>query len=76
MLNCKSNILLLGPTGTGKNAACSTCSFFLGFRLLLLMQQLLPRLAALVNVEENILLKLITAADGDVERAQVGIVCR
>ena len=70
----KSNILLLGPTGTGKTLLAQTLARFLQVPFAIADATTLTEAGYVGEDVENILLKLITAADGDVERAQVGIV--
>jgi ATP-dependent Clp protease ATP-binding subunit ClpX len=70
----KSNILLLGPTGTGKTLLAQTLARFLEVPFAIADATTLTEAGYVGEDVENILLKLITAADGDVQRAQVGIV--
>lgn len=70
----KSNILLLGPTGTGKTLLAQTLARFLEVPFAIADATTLTEAGYVGEDVENILLKLITAADGNVERAQVGIV--
>ena len=70
----KSNILLLGPTGTGKTLLAQTLARILEVPFAIADATALTEAGYVGEDVENILLKLITAADGDVERAQVGIV--
>ena len=70
----KSNILLLGPTGTGKTLLAQTLARFLEVPFAIADATTLTEAGYVGEDVENILLKLINAADGDVERAQVGIV--
>ena len=70
----KSNILLLGPTGTGKTLLAQTLARFLQVPFAIADATTLTEAGYVGEDVENILLKLITAADGDVDRAQVGIV--
>ena len=70
----KSNILLLGPPGTGKTLLAQTLARFLEVPFAIADATTLTEAGYVGEDVENILLKLITAADGDVERAQVGIV--
>lgn len=70
----KSNILLLGPTGTGKTLLAQTLARFLEVPFAIADATTLTEAGYVGEDVENILLKLITAADGDVERAELGIV--
>lgn len=70
----KSNVLLIGPTGTGKTLLCETLAQALGVPFVTGNATSLAQ-SEYVNEEiEAILLRLIEKADGDVERAQRGIV--
>ena len=70
----KSNILLIGPTGSGKTLFAQTLARMLNVPFAIADATTLTEAGYVGEDVENILLKLITAADGDVERAQVGIV--
>ena len=70
----KSNVLLLGPSGVGKTLLAQTLAKMLGVPFAIADATTLTEAGYVGEDVENILLKLITAADGDVERAQVGIV--
>ncbi|AEB06920.1 ATP-dependent Clp protease ATP-binding subunit ClpX [Coriobacterium glomerans PW2] len=70
----KSNILLLGPTGTGKTLLAQTLARILEVPFALADATALTEAGYVGEDVENILLKLITAADGDIDRAQVGII--
>ena len=70
----KSNILLIGPTGTGKTLMCETLSRALGVPFGTAEATALAQ-SRFVNEEiEAILQRLVDRADGDVERARHGIV--
>ncbi|QWT18277.1 ATP-dependent Clp protease ATP-binding subunit ClpX [Collinsella sp. zg1085] len=70
----KSNILLLGPTGTGKTLLAQTLARVLEVPFAIADATALTEAGYVGEDVENILLKLITAADGDIERAQIGII--
>ena len=70
----KSNILLLGPTGCGKTLLASTLARILNVPFAIADATTLTEAGYVGEDVENILLKLIQAADGDVERAEKGII--
>ena len=70
----KSNILLLGPTGSGKTLLAQTLARMLDVPFAIADATALTEAGYVGEDVENILLKLIQAADFDVERAQQGIV--
>ena len=70
----KSNILLLGPTGTGKTLLAQTLARILEVPFAIADATALTEAGYVGEDVENILLKLINAADGDIECAQVGII--
>ena len=70
----KSNILLLGPTGVGKTMLAQTLAKILNVPFAIADATTLTEAGYVGEDVENILLKLIQAADYDVERAQLGIV--
>lgn len=70
----KSNILLIGPTGTGKTLLAQTLARFLNVPFCIVDATTLTEAGYVGEDVENIILKLLQAADGDVERAQQGIV--
>ncbi|MGK2349374.1 ATP-dependent Clp protease ATP-binding subunit ClpX [Actinomyces sp. W5033] len=70
----KSNILLLGPTGTGKTHLARTLARYLDVPFAIVDATALTEAGYVGEDVENILLKLIQAADGDVKRAEKGII--
>lgn len=70
----KSNILLLGPTGCGKTLLASTLARILNVPFAIADATTLTEAGYVGEDVENILLKLIQAADGDVEKAEKGII--
>ena len=70
----KSNILLLGPTGTGKTLLAQTLARILEVPFAIADATALTEAGYVGEDVENILLKLLQAADFDVERAQRGII--
>ncbi len=70
----KSNILLLGPTGSGKTLLAQTLARVLNVPFAVADATSLTQAGYVGEDVENILLNLIIAADYDIERAQVGIV--
>ncbi|NJN17275.1 MAG: ATP-dependent Clp protease ATP-binding subunit ClpX [Oscillochloris sp.] len=70
----KSNILLLGPTGSGKTLLAQTMARILDVPFAIADATALTEAGYVGEDVENILLRLIQAADGDVERAQTGII--
>ena len=70
----KSNILMLGPTGSGKTLLAQTLARMLNVPFAIADATTLTEAGYVGEDVENILLKLIQAADYDVERAQHGIV--
>jgi ATP-dependent Clp protease ATP-binding subunit ClpX len=70
----KSNILLIGPTGTGKTLLAQTLARFLDVPLAMADATTLTEAGYVGEDVENILTKLLQAANYDVERAQKGIV--
>lgn len=70
----KSNILMIGPTGTGKTYLAQTLAKVLGVPFAIADATALTEAGYVGEDVENILLKLIQAADYDVKRAEVGII--
>jgi ATP-dependent Clp protease ATP-binding subunit ClpX len=70
----KSNVLLIGPTGSGKTLMAQTIARVLNVPIAIADATSLTEAGYVGEDVENILTKLIQAADGDVERAQQGIV--
>lgn len=70
----KSNILMLGPTGCGKTLLAQTLARILNVPFAIADATALTEAGYVGEDVENILLKLIQAADGDVERAEYGII--
>ena len=70
----KSNIMLLGPTGSGKTLLAQTLARTLRVPFAIADATTLTEAGYVGEDVENILLKLITAADFDVPRAEIGII--
>ncbi len=70
----KSNILLIGPTGTGKTLLAQTLAKMLDVPFAIADATTLTEAGYVGEDVENILLKLLQAADYDIERCQRGIV--
>ena len=70
----KSNILLLGPTGCGKTLLARTLARILNVPFAIADATTLTEAGYVGEDVENILLKLIQAADGDIQKAQKGII--
>lgn len=70
----KSNILMLGPTGSGKTLLAQTLARILNVPFAIADATALTEAGYVGEDVENILLKIIQAADYDIERAQKGII--
>ena len=70
----KSNILLIGPTGSGKTLLAHTLAKMLDVPFAIVDATTLTEAGYVGEDVENIILKLLQAADGDVTRAQQGII--
>src|SRR5690349_16326977 len=70
----KSNIMLIGPTGTGKTLMAQTLARMLDVPFAIVDATTLTEAGYVGEDVENIILKLLQAADGDVGRTQTGII--
>lgn len=70
----KSNVLLIGPTGSGKTLLAQTLARLLDVPLAISDATTLTEAGYVGEDVENILLRLYQAADGNLERAQIGII--
>jgi ATP-dependent Clp protease ATP-binding subunit ClpX len=70
----KSNVLLIGPTGTGKTLLAQTLARMLEVPFAIVDATTLTEAGYVGEDVENIILKLLQNADGDVQRAQQGII--
>jgi ATP-dependent Clp protease ATP-binding subunit ClpX len=70
----KSNILLIGPTGTGKTLLAQTLARLLSVPFAIVDATTLTEAGYVGEDVENIILRLIQNANGDIERAQTGII--
>jgi ATP-dependent Clp protease ATP-binding subunit ClpX len=70
----KSNILLIGPTGTGKTLMAQTLAKMLSVPFTIVDATTLTEAGYVGEDVENIILKLLQAAGGDIEKCQQGII--
>ena len=70
----KSNILMLGPTGCGKTLLAQTLARIINVPFAIADATALTEAGYVGEDVENILLKIIQAAEGDIERAQMGLI--
>src|SRR3979490_265418 len=70
----KSNIVLIGPTGTGKTLLAQTLARMLSVPFTIVDATTLTEAGYVGEEVENIILKLLQAADGDVQKCQQGII--
>ena len=70
----KSNILLIGPTGTGKTLLAQTLAKILSVPFTIVDATTLTEAGYVGEDVENIILKLLQAAGGDIEKCQQGII--
>jgi ATP-dependent Clp protease ATP-binding subunit ClpX len=70
----KSNILLIGPTGTGKTLLAQTLARMLDVPFTIVDATTLTEAGYVGEDVENIILRLVQSANGDLERAQCGII--
>ena len=70
----KSNILLIGPTGTGQTLMAQTLAKILDVPFAIVDATTLTEAGYVGEDVENIILKLLQAADGDVQKCQQGII--
>ena len=70
----KSNLLFIGPTGSGKTYMAETLAKFLGVPFAIADATTLTEAGYVGEDVENVVLKLLAAADGDVAKTEIGII--
>lgn len=70
----KSNLLFIGPTGSGKTYMAETLARFLGVPFAIADATTLTEAGYVGEDVENVILKLLSAAGGDVARTEIGII--
>lgn len=70
----KSNLLFIGPTGSGKTYMAETLARFLGVPFAIADATTLTEAGYVGEDVENVVLKLLAAADGDVAKTEIGII--
>ncbi len=70
----KSNVLLIGPTGSGKTLLAQTISKYLDVPLAIADATSLTEAGYVGDDVENVVTRLVQAADGDIQKAQRGII--
>ena len=70
----KSNLLFIGPTGSGKTYMAETLAKFLGVPFAIADATTLTEAGYVGEDVENVILKLLAAADGDVAKTEIGII--
>ena len=70
----KSNLLCIGPTGSGKTYMAETLARFLGVPFAIADATTLTEAGYVGEDVENVVLKLLSAADGDVAKTEIGII--
>jgi len=70
----KSNVLLIGPTGSGKTLLAQTIAKYLDVPLAIADATSLTEAGYVGDDVENVVTRLIQAADGDIQRAETGII--
>ena len=70
----KSNLLFIGPTGSGKTYMAETLARFLGVPFAIADATTLTEAGYVGEDVENVVLKLLSAADGDVAKTEIGII--